>query len=854
GETIHGKILPVTGQGVLDISKAVAGSVPFNRRAIRPYAPGNLKLDDVSYPTSVASKDVVVSWAHRDRVQQTDGNLLDHTFGNIGPETGTTYTLHVVDEYGAVQETIAGITGTSQSIELSLASKIATVNVFSVRNGYFSQLPASHTFIWPGRSFLKYSEEISLSSPEGWWRLGEASGTSAVDNSGHSHTGTYTNSPTLGVSGLLEDGDTNTAVGFDGSADYINVPTSAALSLTQAVEFILTANTIASTYGRLVVGIHSGTASFGGFYICLLNTGLLAFGSKNASGTWAGGVAKVIDINKVYHVVIEWDGFSPGNGIRMYLNGEQVSSGTVATAWSIGSHALRIAKSLDTWWGLFSGTLDEVAVYTAPLKGIACTRHAVAAFGQNYYGDVKRRYPVAYWRLGEASGTTAIDEMEFYPGVYVNNPALGSSGLLSHDDDKAAVFTRTLSQYVAISDVAVIQNSSAAFTLEAIVTPTSLPADSSGAEQQVIITLGSAPELVIGHDGTNPVFIAGFRSGASEWQSLSGVTALSSGIRYHVVVTFDGTTCSLYVDGVLDSTLSAAGKTTYLAGDVSCTLAGLKYLPGGSTDRHLNGKLDEVSVYSVALTATNVADHYVRGIADYYTLVNQATPTAYWRLGEASGTTAIDSMGSHDGTFVNSPTLAVAGLLENETNTAVQFDGTNDHVLLDNTGAMSTLHEGDYTLEAWIKLDTLPGGTYPAYNSRYAITVKEGSPIGMYVLPTGALEVTRWHSDVTSTSASSASTSTYLVAGAKYHVAATVDKTNGVLAVYINGAQVGTANFTAGQTALANSNPWAIGVGKPSTPTADHGWPLDGTLDEVAVYNKVLHKDQLLQHYRKGIL
>ena len=68
-----------------------------------------------------------------------------------------------------------------------------------------------------------YSQTVLADSPRAYWRLGEASGTSAADASGNGRTGSYVASPTLGVPGALT-GDSNTAVGFNGSSQYVNVP------------------------------------------------------------------------------------------------------------------------------------------------------------------------------------------------------------------------------------------------------------------------------------------------------------------------------------------------------------------------------------------------------------------------------------------------------------------------------------------------------------------------------------------------------------------------------------------------------------------------------------------------------
>ena len=74
-----------------------------------------------------------------------------------------------------------------------------------------------------------YSASVLADSPLSYWRLGEASGTTAADSSGANRTGSYLNTPTLGVPGALA-GDTNTPVGFNGTNEYVHVPFAAALN------------------------------------------------------------------------------------------------------------------------------------------------------------------------------------------------------------------------------------------------------------------------------------------------------------------------------------------------------------------------------------------------------------------------------------------------------------------------------------------------------------------------------------------------------------------------------------------------------------------------------------------------
>ncbi|MCK9554080.1 hypothetical protein, partial [Aquamicrobium sp.] len=87
------------------------------RRQNRPYPPGNVKINNVAYP-AIAKGDLVISWAHRDRLSQTV-SLVPQTNGNIGPEASVTYTLRIYGEAGSLRRTYSGLTGASQTYTLA---------------------------------------------------------------------------------------------------------------------------------------------------------------------------------------------------------------------------------------------------------------------------------------------------------------------------------------------------------------------------------------------------------------------------------------------------------------------------------------------------------------------------------------------------------------------------------------------------------------------------------------------------------------------------------------------------------------------------------------------------------------
>lgn len=114
------KLLTRTGAGRLSSGSApISNADAFDSRQDRPYPPGNVKINGVSYPGNFGSGQPTITWSHRDRLQQLD-SIIEHSEGNIGPEMGVTYTLEIygVNTDSAGTQTVllrteTGITGTT---------------------------------------------------------------------------------------------------------------------------------------------------------------------------------------------------------------------------------------------------------------------------------------------------------------------------------------------------------------------------------------------------------------------------------------------------------------------------------------------------------------------------------------------------------------------------------------------------------------------------------------------------------------------------------------------------------------------------------------------------------------------
>src|ERR1051326_6948982 len=111
---------------------------------------------------------------------------------------------------------------------------------------------------------------------------------------------------------------------------------------------------------------------------------------------------------------------------------------------------------------------------------------------------------------------------------------------------------------------------------------------------------------------------------------------------------------------------------------------------------------------SVGATATATATATV-GTSVYANTIVADTPLGYWRLGESSGTLAVDGVGAHNATYVNGPLLGQAGALVGDTDTAVKFDGVATNATVGN--ALNFPNTTAFSLESWVKPSVLDATT-----------------------------------------------------------------------------------------------------------------------------------------------
>jgi len=237
-----------------------------------------------------------------------------------------------------------------------------------------------------------------------------------------------------------------------------------------------------------------------------------------------------------------------------------------------------------------------------------------------YASEVLADSPLAYYRLGEASGTTMGDSSgNGRDGAYNNPPVLGAAGLLVGDSNTAADFNGS-DDYANVVGGAWVD-----------VTTVSIEAwakrDGTPPSQYVIVnrddgnfTGSNMRHWSLAINSANKATFAFWASDGGATQVVTSTTTLSDGVAYHLVGTYDGSVGRLYVNGVQEATVTIAGAI-----QISATTADVRIgRSASSSTLFFNGIIDEIAIYSGALSATRILAHYNAGTTAPSTLLRPA--------------------------------------------------------------------------------------------------------------------------------------------------------------------------------------------------------------------------------------
>ncbi|MEV6450157.1 LamG-like jellyroll fold domain-containing protein [Streptomyces anulatus] len=466
---------------------------------------------------------------------------------------------------------------------------------------------------------VSYADEVRAFAPEGYWRLGEATGSKAVSTVGDGSEGSYGDGVSLGSAGVFADGD-DTSVTFDGGADsYVQLPNDLPTSPnTPTVEmWFRTAKSgvllglqnaelgETPTSWRPVLNIDGAGKLRGEWYL-----------AGNPGADPITSTASVTD-NQWHHVVLT----GAVDQQSLYLDGELVGSKAGVISDQGRPYAyLGAGHASSGWMGVpsgtyhFTGQMDEVALYERTMSAATVKKHfaarsaLIAGDGTHYRGQIVGDAPTAYWPLDEGKGaTTAVSRVTAAGGngTYTG-AAPGATGIFGVGDGQAV----QLSGNGAVSVPGDLLAGTTDLTAE-LWFNTTKPGVLLGFQNAKLGDVPTSWRPALNIDEAGKLRGEWYLTGSPGAKPITSTSSVTDGKWHHVVLTGARTTQSLYLDGVLVG--SMAGTITdqalaysYLGGGYASS--GWMGVPSGTY--RFTGRIDEAALYREALTADQVAEHY----------------------------------------------------------------------------------------------------------------------------------------------------------------------------------------------------------------------------------------------------
>jgi autotransporter-associated beta strand protein len=404
-----------------------------------------------------------------------------------------------------------------------------------------------------------------------------------------------------------------------------------------------TVTTITVQSGATYSGSFSGTMT----ELSIGNGGTMAPGASVGTlavpgdGVWAGLGTYEWEINDATGTA----GVSPGWDLTTYTGSLDISatSGSkftvelVTLSGASSGEMLNFSPTTNYSWTIATTvggvTNFDASKFTLGLSGMQNSAPGTFSIGQSgddivlsyaaataHEVEVGSNSPIAWWRLGESSGTTADNEGSIgsaVDGTYVGGVALGQPSLLLSDMGNTSAYFDGSNDLVTIPDHDDI-NLVPSFTertiemwlkAEDVASRQVIYEEGGGTHGMGIYTLGGKIYLGVWTDAG--ATMSAFASGDIEADQV-----------YHLVMSFDSDNALVgYLNGVAFDTITA-GLSPMLShsGDIgigamsAATFFHDTGADGGTFGWYFQGWIDEFAIYDTALSAEDVLALYSTGM------------------------------------------------------------------------------------------------------------------------------------------------------------------------------------------------------------------------------------------------
>ncbi len=255
--------------------------------------------------------------------------------------------------------------------------------------------------------------------------------------------------------------------------------------------------------------------------------------------------------------------------------------------------------------------------------------------GENGAATVKSTAAGLHLDNWKVTNLRAADSKGSNHAAYVNDPTRSVAGALTGDADTAAQFDG-VDDYVQAQVTTSIPVGATNRSVEAWFKTT------SNATRQVIFHYGTMADtqqfgLWIANSGTT---MTAWGFGGTNDKSFTMPYAVNDGAWHQVVQTYNGTTLTLYIDGVALATQAATRGT--VMNSYGFGIGAVIETGNSNSGGFFAGSIDEVSFYTTTLSQTDVTNHYQLGTVTVPEPIVTTTGTALTYL--ENGTTAVDDL------------------------------------------------------------------------------------------------------------------------------------------------------------------------------------------------------------------
>ena len=357
-----------------------------------------------------------------------------------------------------------------------------------------------------------------------------------------------------------------------------------------------------------------------------------------ASGTFV--------LNEWTHYAVTYD----GTILRGYLNGQPVNTSTIAlntgtsVDFTIGAGAYTSSNG-------FAGDVSNIAIWNSVLTA----GNVSTIYNNGAPNDISSLSPTSWWKLNaqedslQSFNPSGPPETIWTIKDYAGSNDGTSSGMTSANLIQSNLqHTFGYSPYAITldgngqvfnldSEILLPDNKTVSFWFKLRVVPTG----------QFVIPLSSSNNRyypgIQNNVGNFTVWING-ANGAANTNTLLPITA---DVWYNFIITGDGTTPLLYINGTQYSFGPYPDSTEVLIGDIGGR-------PNGTFD--LDGDMSNVAIWSgTTLSSTEATEIYNSGVPSDLNTFSGTKPTAWWQLGSNSSFnsttsqwTCIDEIGTNN--------------------------------------------------------------------------------------------------------------------------------------------------------------------------------------------------------------